>query len=115
MRPGPVLLWLRWDMRELSAKNTGVAILAAAVGFLFAPMLTVAQSSGTAQTPTSAPPSTSQSAPAASAPAPTAPSATPADKSTSKNGTHSRCQRAFTASDGYATCSGWYCAPGATH
>ncbi len=36
-----------------------VAILAAAVGFLFAPMLTAAQSSGTSQTPTSAPPSPS--------------------------------------------------------
>jgi predicted Zn-dependent protease len=67
-------------MREPSAKNTGVAILAAAVSFLFAPMLTVAQSSGTAQTPTTAPPSTSQSAPAASAPAP--PSAASEDKPT---------------------------------
>ncbi len=59
-------------MRELSAKNTGITILTMA-GLLLAPMLTVAQSSGTTQTPSTAPASTSQSTPAASAPAPTKP------------------------------------------
>jgi beta-barrel assembly-enhancing protease len=71
-------------MRELSAKNTGITILAV-VGFLLAPMLTVAQSSGPAQTPATAPASTSQStpaAPAASAPVQAEPSAAPSDKST---------------------------------
>ncbi len=72
-------------MRELSARNTGLAIFAAAVSIMVAPVCMVAQSSGTTQTPAAAPPSASQSAPAASAPAPTNPSPSTSDKPTSIN------------------------------
>jgi beta-barrel assembly-enhancing protease len=68
-------------MRKVSAKNTGMAMLAAGVSLFFAPICGVAQSSGTAQAPSAAPAATNQSAPAASAPQPTNAPPTPADKS----------------------------------
>ena len=57
-------------MRKVSAKNTGMAMLAAGVSLFFAPICGVAQSSGTAQAPSAAPAATNQSAPAATAPQP---------------------------------------------
>jgi beta-barrel assembly-enhancing protease len=67
-------------MHKLSAKHSGVAIVVAAVGFMLAPVSTVAQS-GTTQTQPAAQAPASQSTPDASVPQ-TNPSAAPSDKPT---------------------------------